>query len=95
MLQDGKPGHLIKSLSLKQHEWKVWLENDSKYLKIATNIGSLYEHPLFSSRIVRTDLLPFTKPFKVILTKRFVLIKLIRNFKHKYDDKQVKYSRIL
>ena len=43
----------MKNLSLKQNERKVWLENDSKYLKIATNTGSWYEHPLFSSRIVR------------------------------------------
>ena len=50
------------------------------------------EHLLFSSRIVRTDLFSFIKSFKVILTKRFVLIKLNRNFNHKYDDKQFKYK---
>ena len=31
------------------------------------------------------DLLSFIKPLKVILTKRFVLIKQNRNFKRKYD----------
>ena len=41
---------------------------------------------------VELDLLPFIKPFKVILTKRFVLIKLNRNLKHEYDDKQFKYK---
>ena len=64
-----------KNHSIKQNKWKVWLENDSKYLKIATSTGSWYEHPLFSSSIVRMDLLSFIKPLKVILTKRFVLIK--------------------
>ena len=67
-------------------KWKVWLENDSKYFKITTNTGSWYEHPLFSSRIVRMDLLSFIKPLKVILIKRFVLIKQNPNFKRKYDD---------
>ena len=38
------------------------------------------------------DLLSFVKPSKVILTNRFVLIKQNRNFKGKYDDKQLKYN---
>ena len=59
---------------------------------MATNSGDWYEHPLFSSRIVRTDLISFIKPFKIILTKRFVLIKFNRNFNHKYDDQQFKYK---
>ena len=66
------------------------MEDVSKYLKIETNTGSLYDHPLFSSRIVRMDLLSFIKQLKVILTKRFVLIKQNRNFKLKYDYKQFK-----
>ena len=37
---------------------------------------------------------PFVKPLKVILTKRFVLIKQNRNFKRKYDDEQFKYKII-
>ena len=40
------------------------------------------------------DLLSFIKPLKVILTKRFVLIKQNRNFKRKYDDEQFKYKTI-
>ena len=36
----------------------------------------------------------FVKPLKVILTKRFVLIKQDRNFKRKYDDEQYKYKII-
>ena len=35
---------------------------------------------------------PFVKPLKVILTKRFVLIKQSQNFKRKYDDEQFKYK---
>ena len=38
------------------------------------------------------DLLSFIKPLKIIITKRFVLIKKNRNFKRKYDDKQFKYK---
>ena len=34
------------------------------------------------------------KPLKVILTKRFVLIKQNRNFKRKNEDKQFKYKII-
>ena len=68
------------------------MEYNSKYLKILTNTGSSYEHPLFSSRIGRMDFLLFIKPLKVIITKRFVLIKQNRNFKLKYDDKQFKYK---
>ena len=40
------------------------------------------------------DLSSFIKPLKVILTKRFVLIKQNRNFKRNYDDKQFKYKII-
>ena len=36
----------------------------------------------------------FVKPSKVILTKRFVLIKQNRNFKRKYDDEQFKFKTI-
>ena len=38
------------------------------------------------------DLLQIIRPFKVILTKRFVLRKLNENFNHKYDDKHFKYK---
>ena len=38
------------------------------------------------------DLISFIKPLKIILTKRFVLIKQNRNFKREYDDKQIKYK---
>ena len=34
----------------------------------------------------------FVKPLKVILTKRFVIIKQSQNFKRKYDDEQFKYK---
>ena len=90
---DGHPGHLIKNLSLKQNEWNIWLENNLKYLKIAT-IQSIDKniHRL-AVEIVEMDLL-FIKSLKVILTKRFVLIKLNQNFKRKYDDKQFKYKII-
>ena len=37
-------------------------------------------------------LLSFIKPFKVILTKRFVLIKQNQNSIRKYDYKQFKYK---
>ena len=36
----------------------------------------------------------FIKPLKVILTKRFPLIKQNRNFKRKYDDNQFEYKII-
>ena len=40
------------------------------------------------------DLLSSVKPFQVILTKRFVLMKQNRNFKRKYDDKQFNYKQM-
>ena len=41
------------------------------------------------------NLLPFIKPFKVILTKRFDFIKLNRNFNDKYDKYKYKLFRLL
>ena len=35
---------------------------------------------------------PFVKLLKVILTKRFILIKQSQNFKCKYDDEEFKYK---
>ena len=36
----------------------------------------------------------FVKPFKVILSKRFVIIKQSQTFKRKYDEEQLKYKTI-
>ena len=67
--------------------------NNLKYLKIATIQGIDKNIHRLAVEIVEMDLL-FIKSLKVILTKRFVLIKLNQNFKRKYDDKQFKYKII-
>ena len=68
-------------------------KKDTKYVNVATNVGSWYEYSFFSSSIV--GIIPlFVKALKIILSKRFVIIKQSQTFKRKYDDEQFKWKTI-